>query len=92
MSSPFVHLGSRLGLNESTLGSGSSSFRKSSQSRLLGFVVTAIAKLATYHRELQPRARVSLAKVRFSVLTAIVDDFAKTQGYSNSGSCILCIN
>ncbi|XP_042026573.1 AP-5 complex subunit zeta-1-like isoform X2 [Salvia splendens] len=53
---------SRLGLGEAARGSGSSSFRKSSQSRLLCFVVTAIAKLATYHRELLPRARVSLAK------------------------------
>ncbi|KAL3508521.1 hypothetical protein ACH5RR_027922 [Cinchona calisaya] len=54
---------SRLGLQESTFGSGSSTFRKSSVSRLLCFVVTAIAKLATYHRDLAPRARVSLAKV-----------------------------
>lgn len=54
---------SRLGLSEAVQGSGGSSFRKSSQSRLLCFVVTAIAKLATYHRELLPRARVSLAKV-----------------------------
>ncbi|XP_057766488.1 uncharacterized protein LOC130986951 [Salvia miltiorrhiza] len=54
---------SRLGLGEAVHGSGGSSFRKSSQSRLLCFVVTAIAKLATYHRELLPRARVSLAKV-----------------------------
>lgn len=55
---------SRLGLSDSSLGSG----RKSAQSRLLGFVVTAIAKLATYHRELQPRARVSLAKVQIFCL------------------------
>lgn len=34
-----------------------------SQSRLLCFVVTAITKLATCHRELSPRARVCLAKV-----------------------------
>lgn len=54
---------SRLGLQESSPGSGSSTFKKSSQSRLLCFVVTAIAKLATYHSELVPRARVSLAKV-----------------------------
>ncbi|KAI3456965.1 hypothetical protein Pfo_013628 [Paulownia fortunei] len=54
---------SRLGIGEAAHGSGSSSFRRSSQSRLLCFVVTAIAKLATYHRELLPRARVSLAKV-----------------------------
>jgi AP-5 complex subunit zeta-1 len=39
------------------------SSRKSSQARLLCFVVTAIAKLATFHNELLPRARVSLAKV-----------------------------
>ncbi|XP_042379711.1 AP-5 complex subunit zeta-1-like isoform X1 [Zingiber officinale] len=37
--------------------------RKSSQARLLSFVVTSIAKLATCHKELLPRARVSLAKV-----------------------------
>ncbi|KAL9147407.1 hypothetical protein ABFS82_13G171600 [Erythranthe guttata] len=54
---------SRLGLGETAHGSVSSSHRKSSQSRLLCFVVTAIAKLATYHHELLPRARVSLAKV-----------------------------
>ncbi|KAL3851234.1 hypothetical protein ACJIZ3_013116 [Penstemon smallii] len=54
---------SRLGLGEAAHGSGGSSFRKSSQSRLLCFVVTAISKLATCHRELLPRARVSLAKV-----------------------------
>jgi AP-5 complex subunit zeta-1 len=35
-----------------------------SQSRLLCSVVTAIAKLATCHRELSPRARVCLSKVR----------------------------
>ncbi|EFJ20551.1 hypothetical protein SELMODRAFT_108875 [Selaginella moellendorffii] len=44
-----------------------SSRRKTSavpaQSRLLCFVITAIAKLATCHRELSPRARVCLAKV-----------------------------
>lgn len=56
-------VGSRLGLQESSLGSGSSTFKKLSQSRLLCFVVTAIAKLATHHSELVPRARVSLAKV-----------------------------
>ncbi|KAL3684045.1 hypothetical protein R1sor_002067 [Riccia sorocarpa] len=33
------------------------------QTRLLCFVVTAITKLATWHRELSPRARVCLAKV-----------------------------
>ncbi|KAK4576360.1 hypothetical protein RGQ29_027075 [Quercus rubra] len=55
---------SRLGLRqESALSSDRETFRKSSQSRLLCFVVTAIAKLATHHRELLPRARVSLGKV-----------------------------
>ncbi|KAK3024284.1 hypothetical protein RJ639_043146 [Escallonia herrerae] len=54
---------SRLGLRESDSNSGSVTFGKSSQSRLLCFVVTAIAKLATHHRELLPRARVCLAKV-----------------------------
>ncbi|XP_073026442.1 uncharacterized protein [Primulina eburnea] len=51
---------SRLGFGEASHSSG---FKKSSQSRLLCFVVTAIAKLATFQRELLPRARVSLAKV-----------------------------
>jgi len=59
----FVQLVSRLGLRESALRSSGGSSRKSSQSRLLCFVVTAIAKLASYHRELLPRARVSLGKV-----------------------------
>ncbi|GAV60648.1 hypothetical protein CFOL_v3_04177 [Cephalotus follicularis] len=60
---------SRLGLRqESTLStdgvsSDGENLRRSSQTRLLCFVVTAIAKLATYHRELLPRARVSLGKV-----------------------------
>ncbi|GMY31386.1 AP-5 complex subunit zeta-1 [Fagus crenata] len=55
---------SRLGLRQdSALSSDSETFRKSTQSRLLCFVVTAIAKLATHHRELLPRARVSLGKV-----------------------------
>lgn len=55
---------SRLGLRqESSLGSNRGTNIKSSQSRLLCFVVTAIAKLATFHRELLPRARVSLGKV-----------------------------
>ncbi|KMS98486.1 hypothetical protein BVRB_4g091790 [Beta vulgaris subsp. vulgaris] len=63
---------SRLGLRQenrlsfnrtSSLGTTSASSERASQSRLLCFVVTAIAKLATYHRELLPRARVSLAKV-----------------------------
>ncbi|KAK9089656.1 hypothetical protein Scep_028738 [Stephania cephalantha] len=54
----------RLGLSqESSVISGDAAFRKSSQARLLCFVITAIAKLATFHRELLPRARVSLAKV-----------------------------
>lgn len=34
-----------------------------SQARLLCFVVTSIAKLATRHKDLAPRARVSLAKI-----------------------------
>ncbi|GMP65459.1 hypothetical protein CsSME_00026238 [Camellia sinensis var. sinensis] len=62
---------SRLGLRESALSSGSMTFRKSSQSRLLCFVVTAIAKLATHHRELLPRARVSLAKVARSRISDV---------------------
>ncbi|KAF5948802.1 hypothetical protein HYC85_014759 [Camellia sinensis] len=63
--------GRRLGLRESALSSGSMTFRKSSQSRLLCFVVTAIAKLATHHRELLPRARVSLAKVARSRISDV---------------------
>ncbi|XP_020237848.1 AP-5 complex subunit zeta-1 [Cajanus cajan] len=55
---------SRLGLSqEVSLSSDKDTYRMSSQSRLLCFVVTAIAKLATHHRELLPRARVSLGKV-----------------------------
>lgn len=55
---------SRLGMTqEVSLGPDKDTYRRSSQSRLLCFVVTAIAKLATYHRELVPRARVSLGKV-----------------------------
>ncbi|WCJ37857.1 hypothetical protein M5689_018956 [Euphorbia peplus] len=54
---------SRLGLRETTMNSDGSNSAKPSQPRLLCFVVTAIAKLATYHRELLPRARVSLGKV-----------------------------
>ncbi|KAK9084870.1 hypothetical protein Sjap_025281 [Stephania japonica] len=55
---------SRLGLSqESSVTSADAASRKSSQARLLCFVITAIAKLATFHRELLPRARVSLAKV-----------------------------
>ncbi|KAB5534793.1 hypothetical protein DKX38_017879 [Salix brachista] len=62
---------SRLGLRESALRSGGESSRKSSQSRLLCFVVTAIAKLASYHRELLPRARVSLGKVARSRISDV---------------------
>ncbi|XP_048130948.1 AP-5 complex subunit zeta-1 [Rhodamnia argentea] len=55
---------SRLGLRQDlTVESNRDTSRKSSQARLLCFVITAIAKLATYHRELLPRARVSLGKV-----------------------------
>ncbi|XP_056167896.1 uncharacterized protein LOC130138286 isoform X1 [Syzygium oleosum] len=55
---------SRLGLRQDlAVGSNGDASRKSSQARLLCFVITAIAKLATYHRELLPRARVSLGKV-----------------------------
>ncbi|XP_061994609.1 uncharacterized protein LOC133712526 isoform X1 [Rosa rugosa] len=55
---------SRVGLRqESALSSDNQTSRKSSQSRLLCFVITAIAKLATNHRELLPRARFSLSKV-----------------------------
>lgn len=48
---------------ESHIDSNDAVSRKSLQVRLLCFVVTAIAKLATFHRELLPRARVSLSKV-----------------------------
>ncbi|XP_027910206.1 AP-5 complex subunit zeta-1 isoform X2 [Vigna unguiculata] len=55
---------SRVGMTqEVSLGHDKDTYRRSSQSRLLCFVVTAIAKLATHHRELIPRARVSLGKV-----------------------------
>ncbi|XP_027346670.1 AP-5 complex subunit zeta-1 isoform X2 [Abrus precatorius] len=55
---------SRLGMTQDvSLSSDKDTYRRSSQSRLLCFVVTAIAKLATHHRELLPRARVSLGKV-----------------------------
>ncbi|KAA3452970.1 AP-5 complex subunit zeta-1-like [Gossypium australe] len=55
---------SRLGLRqEAAVDSNRKSFSKSSQSRLLCFVITAITKLATHHRELLPRARVALIKV-----------------------------
>lgn len=53
------------------MGPDSENYRKSSQSRLLCFVVTAIAKLATYHRELLPRARVSLGKVCLLLLIIV---------------------
>ncbi|KAH9651490.1 AP-5 complex subunit zeta-1 [Citrus sinensis] len=60
----YENLSSSVGLRqEASVGPDSENYRKSSQSRLLCFVVTAIAKLATYHRELLPRARVSLGKV-----------------------------
>ncbi|XP_050219516.1 uncharacterized protein LOC126669917 [Mercurialis annua] len=62
---------SRLGLRESTTGPNGSNSRKMSQSRLLCFVVTAITKLATYHRELMPRARVSLGKVARSRISDV---------------------
>ncbi|KAL9236344.1 hypothetical protein vseg_011027 [Gypsophila vaccaria] len=56
---------SRLGLRQES-GMG---FIKAAQSRLLCFVVTAIAKLATYHREFLPRAHVSLSKASRSRLS-----------------------
>jgi AP-5 complex subunit zeta-1 len=52
---------------EPGFGSMGASSRKSSQARLLCFVVTTIAKLATCHSELLPRAHVSLSKVLMSV-------------------------
>ncbi|XP_057834901.1 uncharacterized protein LOC131045338 isoform X2 [Cryptomeria japonica] len=55
---------SRLALNNDMVGNYEGAIlKKSGQARFLCFVVTAIAKLATYHRELIPRARVCLAKV-----------------------------
>ncbi|CAN6452218.1 unnamed protein product [Victoria cruziana] len=55
---------SRLGLGKDpTTSMDETFFGRSSQARLLCFVITAIAKLATCHRELLPRARVCLAKV-----------------------------
>ncbi|KAG0485308.1 hypothetical protein HPP92_009184 [Vanilla planifolia] len=55
---------SRLGLNQdSSVDSHGPTSRRSSQIRLLSFVITAIAKLATCHNELLPRAQVALAKV-----------------------------
>uniref|UniRef100_A0A7N0V2S7 AP-5 complex subunit zeta-1 n=1 Tax=Kalanchoe fedtschenkoi TaxID=63787 RepID=A0A7N0V2S7_KALFE len=63
---------SRLGLSqESAHGTNASAFKKSSQSRLLCYVVTAISKLATFHNELLPRARVSLAKVARSRISDV---------------------
>jgi AP-5 complex subunit zeta-1 len=66
LSTDLIHLLllSRLGLSqEPGFDSMGATSRKSSHARLLCFVVTAIAKLATCHNELLPRARVSLAKV-----------------------------
>ncbi|MED6114706.1 hypothetical protein PIB30_083003 [Stylosanthes scabra] len=61
---------SRLGMTqEVSLSPYKDNYRRSSQSRLLCFVVTAISKLATHHRELVPRARVSLGKVARSRIT-----------------------
>ncbi|XP_054810956.1 uncharacterized protein LOC129312398 isoform X3 [Prosopis cineraria] len=61
---------SRLGLRQDvSRSSNQETYSKSSQSRLLCFVVTAIAKLATHHRELLPRARVSLGKVARSQIS-----------------------
>ncbi|CAM8955721.1 unnamed protein product [Rhodiola kirilowii] len=63
---------SRLGLSQGTAnGTNGPAFRKSSQSRLLCYVVTAISKLATFHNELLPRARVSLAKVARSRMSDV---------------------
>lgn len=62
----FLSMRSRLGLRQETgYNTNNEAFKKTSQSRILCFVVTAIAKLATNHRELLPRARVSLGKVSF---------------------------
>ncbi|XP_074311003.1 uncharacterized protein LOC141646905 [Silene latifolia] len=61
---------SRLGLRQDvSLSTNSTGSEKAAQSRLLCFVVTAIAKLATYHREFLPRAHVSLGKVARSRLS-----------------------
>jgi hypothetical protein len=61
-------LSSRLRLSQNSgFDSMGASSRKSSQARLLCFVVTAIAKLATCHSELLLRAHVSLSKVPISV-------------------------
>ncbi|XP_057451598.1 uncharacterized protein LOC130743388 [Lotus japonicus] len=63
---------SRLGMTQEVfLSSDKDTYRRSSQSRLLCFVVTAIAKLATHHRELLPRARVALGKVARSRISDI---------------------
>ncbi|XP_061352833.1 uncharacterized protein LOC133297681 [Gastrolobium bilobum] len=63
---------SRVGMTqEVSLSSDKDTYRRSSQSRLLCFVVTAIAKLATHHRELLPRARVSLGKVARSRISDV---------------------
>ncbi|KAK8965809.1 hypothetical protein KSP40_PGU008143 [Platanthera guangdongensis] len=54
---------SRLGFGqESGVESNGVNSIRSSQVRLLCFVITAIAKLATSHTKLLPRARVALAK------------------------------
>ncbi|GAU46196.1 hypothetical protein TSUD_93830, partial [Trifolium subterraneum] len=58
---------------EVSLSSDKDTYRRSSQSRLMCFVVTAIAKLATHHRELLPRARVSLGKVARSRISDMRD-------------------
>jgi len=68
----FAFFASRLGLRQqpglsfsrtSSMSASGAGSERPSHSRLLCFVVTAIAKLAAWHRELLPRARVSLAKV-----------------------------
>lgn len=63
---------SRLGLRqESAIKADNGVSWKTSVSRLLCFVMTAIAKLATHHSELLPRARVSLAKVARSQISDV---------------------
>lgn len=62
---PFVVVGSRLSKRSSAVSFKGALSGTPSQARLLCFVVTSIAKLATRHKDLAPRARVSLAKVRF---------------------------
>ncbi|KAJ1441882.1 Armadillo-type fold [Sesbania bispinosa] len=55
---------SHLGMTqEVSLSSDNETYRRVITVQALCFVVTAIAKLATHHRELLPRARVSLGKV-----------------------------